>query len=72
MVTPKALCLLLGTNESKDTQCFDNWWTLQPMQHTITAAAKYASVLHNQYIREFNLQLFIVTVCMIVVYKFAE
>ena len=42
------------------------------MEHTITAAAKYAPVLHNQYIWEFNLQLFIVTVCIIVVYKFAE
>ena len=71
MVTPKALCLLLGPNESRDTQCFDNWWTLQPMEHTITAA-EYAPVLHNKHIREFNLQLFIVTVCMVMVYKFAE
>ena len=47
MVTPKALCLLLGPNESRDSQCFDNWWTMQPMEHTITAAAKYAPVLHN-------------------------
>ena len=25
MVTPKALCLLLGPNESRDIQCSDNW-----------------------------------------------
>ena len=25
MVTPKAPCFLLGPNESRDTQCFDNW-----------------------------------------------
>ena len=29
-----------------DTQCFDNWWTLQPMENTITAA-ECAPVLHN-------------------------
>ena len=71
MVTTKALCLLLGPSESRDTQCFGNWLTLQLMEHTITAA-EYAPVLHNWYIREFNLQLFIVTVCMVMVYKFAE
>ena len=71
MVTPKALCLSLGPNEGRDTPCFDNWWILQPMEHTITAA-EYAPMLHNEYIREFNLHLFIVNVCMDMVYKFAE
>ena len=37
----------VGPNESRDTQCSDNWWTLQPIEHTITAAAEYAPVLHN-------------------------
>ena len=46
MVTPKALCLLLRPNKSWDTQCFDNWLTLQPMEHIITAA-DYAPVLYN-------------------------
>ena len=41
------------------------------MEHTITAA-EYVPVLRNYYIWEFNLQLFIVTVCMVMVYKFAE
>ena len=46
MVTLKELCLLLRPIESRDTQCFDNWWILQPMEHTITAA-EYAPMLHN-------------------------
>ena len=25
MVTPEALCLLLGPNESRDAHCFDKW-----------------------------------------------
>ena len=29
---------LLGPNESRDTQRFDNSWILQPMEYTITAA----------------------------------
>ena len=34
MVTPKALSLLLGPDEGKDIQCFDNWWIMQPMEYT--------------------------------------
>ena len=44
--TPKALCFLLGPNESRGTQCFDNLWILQPMEHNITAA-EYATMLHT-------------------------
>ena len=51
-----------------DTQCFNNWWTLQPMEYTVTAAANYVPVLPNK----FSLQLFIVIVCTVMVYKFAE
>ena len=36
--TLKALCCLREPNESRDTQCFDNWRILQPKEHTITAA----------------------------------
>ena len=71
MVTPKAQCFLLGPNESRYNQCFDNWWIAQPIDHT-TTAAEYAPMLHNQYIRKVDLHLFFVTVCTVMVYKFAE